>query len=203
MIVTPDILGRLLICDPETGMLTWRERSGEWFSAVTPRRASAICDLWNSRYAGRPALAALNSKGYRDGSVLGTTFKAHRVVWALAYGAWPEGVIDHIDHDKANNRLANLRCVTRRENNQNLPLQRNNKTGFSQVYRRGNGRWLACARVNGGTKQIGRFDTFEEAVAARKQATERLGYHPNHGRALDAETAAGIGVGVTHVGADS
>jgi hypothetical protein len=101
----------------------------------------------------------------------------------MAHGAWPEGEVDHIDHDKSNNRISNLRVTTRTGNGRNASLFRTNTSGASGVeWYKMRQRWRAYISVNNRRVHLGYFDAFDEAVAARKTAEINLGYHPNHGR---------------------
>lgn len=107
----------------------------------------------------------------------------HRAIWAMTYDYWPEE-LDHINGDPQDNRLENLREVDHRENCLNGRVRSRNTSGVSGVtWEADREKWLV--RINTGIKNIncGRFDSFEDAVAARKEAEARYGYHPNHGRA--------------------
>ena len=132
---------------------------------------------------GKRADTTKHSKGYLVLSHKGKQIYAHRLAWALSYGKWPEGVIDHIDHDKTNNRLSNLRDVDHRLNLRNMRRSKANKSGatgvaFHEKYQ------LWEAKINGNDSRtifLGRYETFEEAKAARKSAEICLGYSDRHG----------------------
>jgi len=175
-----DVLLQLLSYDPETGKLFWKERGVDWFVAKTASRSRSLCALWNKRYAGSEAFTTI-SDGYKTGSICGENFKAQRVIWKMNFGDDPEQ-IDHIDGDRSNNRLDNLRDVSAAENARNRCLAKNNKTGVIGVYRWRQGRFSYWVAHLGGKNQA-YFDNFEEAVAARKAAEREYGFHPNHGRA--------------------
>jgi hypothetical protein len=122
--------------------------------------------------------------GYRRGCFQGREYYAHRVAWALHTGAWPKGEIDHINGDKADNRIANLREVTKVENSRNMPLPANNTSGHIGVaWSKSDKRWTAYIKVGGRRRYLGNFLEKDDAIAARKAAEVRFGFHPNHGRA--------------------
>lgn len=164
---SPEVLRQLLRYDPETGGLIWR-----------PRGIAS----WDARWADKPAFTA-SSNGYRVGHLHCRLIMAHRVIWAIAHGAWPAFDIDHINGDRSDNRLVNLRSVTRQENLRNSKVARHNTSGVRGVSRATGGKkWKACIGAGNRTIHLGRFDSFEEAVAARRMAEIAHGYHPNHGR---------------------
>lgn len=175
--VPPDVLRQLIDYDPQTGAMTWRKRGPEFFKSDGYRSAEGCAANWNSRNAGKPALAA-KSHGYLCGRLFDRTVKAHRVAWAIARGEWPKH-IDHINGDKADNRLCNLRSVTVAENNKNLSMRCDNTSGTVGV-RYDAARKLWKAEI--ANKFIGRFETMEAAKAARMAEEEKLGFHQNHGR---------------------
>lgn len=124
-----------------------------------------------------------NSDGYLQVRVSMGLHKAHRIAWAIHYGEWPDGQIDHINGDKSDNRIVNLRDVTPRQNSRNSKLQKNSSSGVNGVrFDKKSGKWKAHIRVDEGTKHLGYFVRFEDAVAARKEADAIYGFHPNHGR---------------------
>jgi hypothetical protein len=114
----------------------------------------------------------------------GKSFLIHRLVWELFNGPIPEGLdIDHIDHDRQNNRIENLRAVTHAENQRNLSLPKHNRSGHIGVsWALREGKWRAIIVMNGKTIALGMFDRKEDAIAAREAAHKRYGYHENHGK---------------------
>lgn len=177
------VLRQLLRYEPTTGKLFWNERSDDFFAPTEGRSAAHICALWNSRYAGKEALSSLFD-GYGYGKLLGQTELAHRVVWTLHHGAPPTGEIDHINHDRYDNRIENLRVVSDRDNARNQSLRRTNSSGVVGVSRhRLTGKWAAYISTGSRIRHLGLFDRKEDAIAARKAAEVALGYHENHGKA--------------------
>jgi hypothetical protein len=169
---------QLLTYDPDTGYLYWKERHYEDFPDIKP------CEIkrFNARYAGNRAFKNVNGGGYYVGRIFGKSYRAHRVIWKMHNKEWPEGEIDHLDGNRLNNCLWNLRVVSRSGNARNRSLQSNNNSGFSGVSHTKNGTWRAS--INGGPLKLhlGTFETFEEAVQCRKEAEIKYGYHENHGR---------------------
>ena len=107
---------------------------------------------------------------------------AHRLAWLYVHGKFPDGEIDHINHIRDDNRICNLREVTRLENHQNKKMDKRNKSGVPGVHwNKGLGKWMVRIGMNGTRKHLGYFENFEEAVKIRKQAEAELNYHENHG----------------------
>ncbi|HEX5183606.1 MAG TPA: HNH endonuclease [Allosphingosinicella sp.] len=162
--------------DPESGKLFWKERPISHFGGAK-RSAEECAKAWNSLYAHREAMTALSTDGYRKGRLSGRELLAHRVIWKLVHGLDPDH-IDHIDGDRSNNKLANLRSVTPSENNRNRRQPKTNTSGAIGVcWVESEGAWVAYVRVH-----LGYFDRFEDAVAAREEAARRFAYHPYHGK---------------------
>lgn len=173
---------KLLRYDPETGKLFWRERGIEWFRADATHSAERRWRAWNSRLAGKEAFSTLSEAGYWYGHVLNKKFLAHRIVWQMQYGCCPEQ-IDHINGDRADNRLQNLRAATQAINSKNVGLKGNNSTGYLGITFRGLGKcYRAVIKGEGKTRHLGYFRNLEDAVKARRAAERELGYHPNHGK---------------------
>lgn len=176
--VTPALLQEFLRYDPEAGKLYWRPRGEKWFDSA------ARCAWWNRRFAGQEAFTSPGGgeSSYRCGAVLGLGLLAHRAIWAVVHGEWPDQ-IDHINGDRADNRIVNLRNVTSDENHRNLARSRKNTSGRTGVcHDKRSGKWLAYICVNGVQKRIGDFVRKDDAIAARVEAEMKHGYHPNHGR---------------------
>ena len=154
--------------NPETGVFIWRSRPLEHFPNA------ALCGTWNTRYAGKPA-GFRHGKGYRQISVDDIKYMTHRIAWAMEHdGPMPQD-IDHIDGDRANNRIANLRAATRSENLANAMIARHNTSGAKGVhFNRYWGKFEAHITHHYKYYHLGKFDTLEQAAAARRKAAERL-----------------------------
>lgn len=113
----------------------------------------------------------------------GKSYQAHRVVWEMFNGAIPEGFkVDHINGMKDDNRIENLRLVTDSINNRNKGKDSRNKSGYNGViWNKQVSKWQAHIRVDGKSKHLGLFLEIGDAVQARKQAEEGLGFTSRHG----------------------
>lgn len=114
--------------------------------------------------------------GYYYVSLYGVRFLAHRLAWLLHYGEWPKYQIDHINHDKLDNRISNLRDVPPRVNNENRKkAQSQNKVGLRGVSRNSHGnKWRARITVRGKEIIIGSFESAEKAHQAYLEAKRKL-----------------------------
>lgn len=172
---TSEVLRQLLIYEPGTGKLFWRERPVSMFKDTAGRSAEHSAACWNARYAGTQALACLDKDGYLHGGIFGQLHKAHRVIWAMQTGEWPEGEIDHEDTDRANNRWANLREATRSEQMQNQGLPGSNSSGVKGVsWHKCRQKWQAYIVVNGRHKHLGLFDDISLAEAKVREEREKV-----------------------------
>lgn len=107
-------------------------------------------------------------EGYLRVTLWKTRFWAHRIIWLMHYGRWPVGQIDHIDGDRSNNRLSNLREVTQQQNNCNRPNRSKSQTGVKNVKFEYNG-YKVSVILNGKSHYGGRFKTLEEAAIRADQ----------------------------------
>ena len=112
-------------------------------------------------------------------NVRGYSIALHRLVWILLYGDIPQSmVVDHKDRDKGNSRPENLRVVSMSQNAQNTPVRSDNRLGVKGVsYDPPTNRYRAEITVDKKTIRLGRFDTLEEAAAARKAAENKYHTH--------------------------
>lgn len=181
--ISPALLRQLLDYDTRTGCFTWAPPTRSWFAS------DAHWSAFKQHQAGVAPFAVAHSGGYLWGEIGGEQLLAHRVVWAYCHGAWPLDQIDHINHDRADNRIANLRTAPQSENAKNAGLRSDNTSGFTGVYwNKSRRKWVAQIGLPGGvTKPLGRYSDLADAVAARKDAEKKYGFHPNHGRDLRRE----------------
>lgn len=152
--------------DYETGVLYWRWRV-------------------NSRVPKTLEAGTQNkSSGYLSVKVHGGLYQVHRVVMLMCYGFYGEGLeVDHINHVRNDNRLFNLRFVTRSENNKNQSLSSKSATGVNGAYfAKANKKYVAQIKVNRKRIHLGMFDTLEDAAAARAEANLKFKFNDNHGK---------------------
>lgn len=150
-------LRQLFRYDDATGNLIWRKRND---AAV----------WWNSKYAGNIA-GSPNSQGRLQVGIKRRYYLVSRIVYAYFFG-FPELPIDHINGDRKDNRIQNLRMATNSQNSHNRGATINSKTGVKGVYPE-NGKYRAQMKINGKQKHIGYFETIEAAKAARDQYSLR------------------------------
>lgn len=123
-----------------------------------------IFTLTMGRYAGRAA-GSIGADGYVTIGLGRERARAHRLAWRIVHGAWPTLAIDHINGDKTDNRIANLRQVTAKQNRENQQRARSDsRTGLLGVWPVG-GKFAAILVVDGRKRRYGTFATPEEAHA--------------------------------------
>lgn len=149
--------------DSETGIFRWKITSGKGVIGCV---------------AGTPT-----AKGYIEISVKGKRYLAHRLAWLLSKGKWPSAQIDHIDGDKKNNRLSNLRLATNSQNHANRGAQKNSTSGIKGVYFwKTRGVWKSQIVVNGRNIFLGYHQTKEAAAAAYAAAAAKHFGEYAHGK---------------------
>jgi hypothetical protein len=147
------------------GLLSYNEASGLFYWLVSRQGHAKASDRAGSIGA---------STGYEYIMVDGRKYSSHRLAWLYVHGRWPAHEIDHIDGDRLNNAIANLRDVTRGINHQNRRAPRSDsKIGLIGVCRNGK-RYAARIQVGGKHHCIGTFDAPEEAHRAYVEAKRRL-----------------------------
>lgn len=177
-----DLLNACLEYSPITGTLTWRIRPEWTFLPQEGRSLSHIANAWNAAWAGKPALSSIAKNGYLRGTLNGSFFYAHRVIWKMVYGSDPID-IDHDDGNRKNNVLDNLFDRSRESNLRNRCLSSNNTSGHHGVsYSNRHKLWQAVIHHEKAPVHLGWFKEKTDAIQARKNAEELYGYNPNHGR---------------------
>lgn len=161
-----EVLRQLLEYDPQTGELTWNVRDETHFTSTETHTARALAAQFNCRYAGKPALAAVDNVGYRAGRLLTSQVRAHRVIWKLVFGYEPK-LIDHINQDKTDNRLCNLRESNRAANSVNRACRRTGQT-TGVTWCKEKRKWVAQMQI-GGKNMARRFSKKKDAIAYRRE----------------------------------
>jgi len=99
------------------------------------------------------------------------------------HGSFPENQIDHINGDKSNNALCNIRKATSSENSKNVPVSKRNKLGIMGIrWDERRNYWQARITSNGVELHLGTTKCFFSACCMRKSAELKYGFHFNHGR---------------------
>lgn len=174
---------RVLDYSEATGEFRWKERPVEMFKD-SGYGVEYTAKAWNARYAGKIAGRVHEVNGYRYILFASKRYLAHRLAWLLTSGVWPDCEIDHINGNRDDNRIANLRDVSRRENRRNQALSKRNTSGVVGVHRDGRtGNWIASITIDGRLKHLGVFAEKVDAIEARQAANKQYGFHANHGRA--------------------
>jgi hypothetical protein len=141
---------------PETGEFVWTE-----------------C-LSNAAPAGSVA-GSPSKRGYISIQINGRLYRAHRLAWAYVYGEWPDKDIDHINGKIADNRIANLRLATASQNQANVGLRTDNKSGLKGVsFHRVTGKWSATIQHQGRRIHLGLFTTPDAASSSYNEAALSL-----------------------------
>lgn len=124
-----------------------------------------------------------NGKSYISIVVSQKHYLAHRLVWLLENKEFPNGCIDHINGNGLDNRIENLRVVSRLSNQRNQRLSKRSKSGVMGVSRcHRSGKWVVRIGSRSTQKYIGLYSDFFEAVCARKSEERNQNYHLNHGQ---------------------
>lgn len=154
--LTQELLRHLLCYDKDTGIFTWN----------TKPMKSRVC-------IGHAA-GNMTNKGYWEIRISGFSYKAHRLAWMHVHGLFPSDQLDHINGNRSDNRICNLREATNSQNQQNKQAeQKNTKSGLVGVSPNGSG-WRAKIVLNGKVHHLGTFKTPKLAQEAYINAKDRL-----------------------------
>jgi hypothetical protein len=161
--LTQKRLKEVLRYDSDSGLFFWTKDMGS--------RAKI------GEQAGSP-----RKNGYLSIMVDKKSHYCHRLAWLYIYGEFPDGEVDHINHNKSDNRLCNLRAVLHCQNGKNTKLPTDNKSGVvGVILDKANNKWMAYINSEGKRKHLGRYSDYFEAICVRKSAESKYGFHPNHG----------------------
>lgn len=134
---------------------------------------------WKKVLSNRAVLGGIcggntDSKGYARVCIGRRQYRAHRIAWALFYGTEPGGLIDHINGDRLDNRIANLRLATDAQNARNARIGRDNTSGvIGVVFHKRAKKWVAQITVNYKNLYLGLYPDIETATTVRRAAEQK------------------------------
>ena len=147
-------LKEFLDYNPDTGIFTWKKQVA---LNITVGQKAGVMNSWTY---------------YTQIAFKGIEYRAHRLAYYMHHGIDPlEKLVDHIDGDKSNNKINNLRLASKSENGRNrVNLPSNNTSGVIGVcWDKKAKKWKAYIMINGKTKHLGYFINKEDAIKARKE----------------------------------
>jgi len=155
--LTQKRLKELLYYDPETGNFTYKK---PWFN----RKIGDIASL-------------KHSTGHTRIRLDGCLYYSHRLAWLYIYGYFPENEIDHINRNKSDNRICNLREVSVSCNMRNTGNRSNNTSGVKGVYWfKQKSKWCSYIIISSKKYFLGLYSSFDEAVCTRLAAEQCLNW---------------------------
>lgn len=163
--LTQELIAKVLKYDALSGTLIWISN------------LHSKCVVPNSR-----AGSLVKSTGYRNISLFGRTYLEHQLVWFICNGAWPKGQIDHINQIRDDNRIVNLRDVSKADNARNRSRNPNSKLGEHGIwFNIRTNKYVAEITLNGKKVYQKSFDDIDVAINERRIKSLELGFHTNHG----------------------
>ena len=148
--LTAEYLRSVLHYDPDTGIFTWKVGSANRVKVGDVAGSTGV-------------------NGYLQIKLQSRKHKAHRLAWLHFHGVWPKDQIDHVNRNRSDNRLVNLRDVTNKQNLQNAGKYSHNTSGHPGVsWDKQNSKWRAQIMHNQKMIHLGYFTDIEDAIAARK-----------------------------------
>lgn len=154
--ITQDELKKYLSYEKDTGIFRWVNCNGNR-NDLKGKVAGAIIDR------------------YLKIQILGKRYLAHRLAWIYVYGSLPNGEIDHINGNKFDNRIGNLRASTISQNRSNVGVRKDNSLGFKGIsYVKTTGNYQVRLMVNKKRIQVGTFKNLDDAVIAHKEASKNM-----------------------------
>jgi len=153
-ILTQDYLSTIITYSPDSGVIT---RNGK-----------------EAGYA--------SSHGYRQIEIKGKAYMAHHVAWVMSHGVWPKAQLDHINHNRTDNRIDNLREVNNQGNRLNLSKRKDNSSGHTGLYKTKSGKYIVRLCIRKKIHNLGTHSDITKALSIRDSAYKALGFHVNHGK---------------------
>lgn len=151
--ISAERLREALYYDPNSGEFSWKQKTS--IRSKVGKTAGLSCKA-----------------DYQRISIDNRRYKAHHLAWLYMTGEWPNGIVDHKDGQKSNNRWDNLRIATPRENRANSPVNANNKCGRKGVHKVGR-KWRALLQTTDERMHLGYFECLDSAAAAYEDAAEQ------------------------------
>ena len=108
-------------------------------------------------------------------------FMAHRIIWGMHYGSWPESGIDHINGDRLDNRIENMRDETQFANCKNAAKYPRKEPWIATGVNRSGYGFTAHAQVDKKAVYLGKFKCHTAAMITRKQFDQSNGFSDRHG----------------------
>lgn len=152
-----ELVRKMFDYDPDTGLFTWKK-----YPYVSHTNAGKI-------------VGNKTQHGYRRVGISGRYYFSHRLIWVHHHGSDPNGIIDHINGDRSDNRISNLRAVDYTLNSINQKMQSNNKSGFKNVHLE-HGKWTARIKFKGVIHSLGYFQSAAEAWEVARAKRLEFGY---------------------------
>lgn len=168
--ITQSELKEILDYDPETGIFRWK---------IAVAKKIKIGSIAGCKHP-TGLVIKINGKIY----------SARRLAWVYVYGIDPESFrVSPLDGDIYNNKICNLRIITRSELGiglrKNMKPHSTNKSGITGVsWNNGKGRWVATIYISGKLKHLGYFENLISAKKARKEANVKYGFSETHGEEM-------------------
>jgi hypothetical protein len=161
--LTQEYLKSILDYDLDTGIFTWK---------VSKANRTKVGDV-----------AGWSYNGYREIEINNKAYKAHRLAWLYVYGEMPKKLIDHIDGNRSNNKISNLREATYQENSENYKTPKTNKSGVKNVsWYKSLNKWVVSISIRKTKKTVGYYDDLELAELVAIEARNKYrGEFANHG----------------------
>lgn len=158
-----DYIKEILDYNPKTGNLTWKVKASQ-------KKQGDVAGY-------------ISKEGYVQIGICSKIYLAHRIAWKIYYSEEPPQFIDHIDGNKSNNIISNLRLASNAENMQNGKIRANNTTGYKGVcFNKKLKKYQANICKDRKQTHLGLFETAEEAHAAYCEAAKKLhGLYYNEG----------------------
>lgn len=158
-------LRKLVRYDAKTGKLFWLPRPDSMFSREWHAR------VWNTKWAGQETFLTPHRGGAVKGTIYSDVYQAQEIAWALYTGAWPTGRLHHVNGDKSDNRIRNLRDVPIEMRRDTTPRYSGSASGHVGVHwLPGKSKWAAYIWMDGKRDRLGYFKHLSDAVDARRAA---------------------------------